>query len=65
MMNMLTAVIILALIATLITLGWGIGSMARGGDYDDRHSVQLMGMRVGLQGLTFVLLLVALFMAAA
>lgn len=63
-MNMLTIVIILALIATVIALGWGIVSMVHGGAYDEKHSHQLMGARVGLQGLAFLLLLFALFMAA-
>ncbi len=59
-MTILTVLVVLALIATIISLGWGIGSMAHGGDYDNKHSVQLMSVRVGLQGLTIVLLLIAL-----
>ncbi|GMR21348.1 MAG: hypothetical protein BMS9Abin36_1948 [Gammaproteobacteria bacterium] len=59
-MTILTVLVVLALIATIISLGWGIGSMAHGGDYDKKHSVQLMGVRVGFQGLTIVLLLIAL-----
>jgi hypothetical protein len=63
-MTTLTAIIILALFATVITLVWGIGSMVRGGDYDREHSALLMGIRVGLQGLTIVLLLIAVLLAA-
>jgi len=30
-MTMLTIIIILALVATIVSLGWGLGSMAHGG----------------------------------
>jgi Hypoxia induced protein conserved region len=63
-MIMLTALIILALIATLISLGWGIGSMAHGGSFDARHSSQFMNARVIFQGLTVVLLIIAFFYTA-
>jgi len=63
-MTTLTAIILLALFATVITLGWGIVSMVHGGSYDRKHSVQIMGIRVGLQGLTIVLLLIAALVAA-
>lgn len=59
-MAVLTALIILALVATIVSLGWGVVSMAHGGDYDTKHSTQLMGARVGFQGLAIVLLLIAL-----
>ncbi len=63
-MTTLTVIIMLALFATVISLGWGIGTMAHGGDYDKKHSVQIMGIRVGLQGVTIVLLLVAVILNA-
>lgn len=63
-MTTFTAIIILALIATVAVFGWGIGSMVHGGDYDRKHSVQLMEARVGLQGLTIVLLIIAALVAA-
>lgn len=59
-MTLLTAVIILAVAATAFALVGGIASMAHGGEYDQRHSGQFMFARVGLQGLTLVLLLIAL-----
>ena len=62
-MTTLTAIVMLALFATIVTLGWGISSMAHGGDYDRKHGVQLMGLRVGLQGLTIILLLIAVLLA--
>jgi len=63
-MNILTILIVLALAATAIAFGWGIISMMHGGVYDERHSNQLMGARVGLQGLAVLLLLIAVFIAA-
>ena len=62
-MNLLTIVIIAALLATIATLVTGIGSMAKGGEYDEKHSTQLMAARVGLQALTFILLLLAIYLA--
>jgi hypothetical protein len=55
--------IILALLATIAALGVGVVSMMRGGDFDQKHSTQLMYMRVGCQGAALVLLLIALFVA--
>ena len=60
-MNVLTTVIVLAMLATAATLIWGVVSMARGGEFDQHHSQQLMFARVGLQGITLLLLLIALF----
>jgi len=59
----LTIVIALALLATIAALGGGIISLMRGGEYDEKNEVKWMAARVGLQGLTFILLLVALFLA--
>ena len=61
----LNLVIVLALIATLITLGWGLRSMAIGGKYDEEHSEPLMIARVGIQAFAVAMLIVALFMSAA
>lgn len=59
-MSILTILIVLAMLATLGVLVMGVGSMAHGGKYDDEHSQQFMYARVGLQAITFVLLVVAL-----
>jgi hypothetical protein len=59
-MSVLTVLIVVALFATVAALTSGIVSMAHGGEYDVRHSTKMMLARVGLQGLTFVLLIVAL-----
>ena len=60
----LNAVIILALVATLVTLGWGLRSMSVGGRYDEEHSEQLMFARVGLQAFAVVMMLLALYLSA-
>jgi hypothetical protein len=62
-MTTLTSLILFALIATVVSLGLGISSMVRGGDYDRAHSTRFMFLRVGSQGLAFVLLLGALVLA--
>lgn len=62
-MDLLTIVILLALGATAVSLVLGIIAMERGGEYDREHSTRYMAMRVGFQGLTLALLLVALFFA--
>jgi len=62
-MYLLTVLIVVALFATLAALVSGIASMAHGGEYDVRHSGQMMFARVGLQGLTFILLIIALLAA--
>lgn len=56
------ALVILAALATAASLVLGMRSMARGGEEDARDSGRLMSARVGLQGLTLALLLLALFL---
>ena len=63
-MSILNIVVILALIATMITLGWGVRSMSKGGKYDEEHSEQLMFTRIGLQAFAVVMLLVAVYLAS-
>jgi hypothetical protein len=59
-MSVMTVLVSLGLLATMVSLAMGIGSMAQGGEHDRDHSVRLMFARVGLQGLTVALLLLAL-----
>ncbi len=61
-MNPLTILIVLALIATVGALGTGVVSMMRGGEFDEKHSTELMFARVGMQGAAVVLLLIALYL---
>ncbi len=55
--------VVAAMVATVVTLGMGVVSMARGGEYDRQHGTQLMGWRVALQGITLLLLALALLAA--
>jgi hypothetical protein len=64
-MDILTVVVILALVAVIATLAWGVGSMAHGGSYDREHSEQIMFTRVGIQALAFALVLLALIFSFA
>ena len=61
-MGIINFLIIAALIATIIVLGLGLRSMARGGSYDREHAEKFMWERVGLQALVVVLLLAAAIM---
>ena len=63
-MNILTVVIIAALLMTIGLVGTGVWSMAHGGEFDKKHSTQLMFARVGMQALTVLLLLFAVYLAS-
>ena len=62
-MDILNVVIVAALLMTVGLIGTGIWSMAHGGEFDQKHSTQLMIARVGMQGITYLLLLLAIFLA--
>ena len=64
-MSLLTITVVLALVATVITLAWGLGSMSVGGSYDEKHSEQLMFARIGIQVFAFVMLLAAVYLSVA
>lgn len=55
---------ILAMIAVLATLGAGLVSMTKGGDFNARYGNRLMRWRVILQGVAVVLFVLALLTAA-
>ena len=63
-MNILTMVIMLALLITIGLMGTGIWSMAHGGEFDRKHSTQLMFARVGMQAVTVLLLLFSVYLAS-
>ncbi len=63
-MTILTWVIVGALLMTVGLIGTGIWSMAHGGQFDDKHSTQLMFARVAMQGITILLLLFAVYLAS-
>ncbi len=62
-MNLLNMVIVGALLITIGLVGTGIWSMAHGGEFDRKHSTQLMAGRVGMQAVTLLLLLFAMYLA--
>jgi Hypoxia induced protein conserved region len=62
-MSLLTIVIIISLVLTIAVLAIGIGSMGVGGEFDEKHSDQLMFARVGMQAATLLLLLFAIYLA--
>lgn len=62
-MDILTLVILTSLFITVVVLVIGVSSMAQGGEFDEKHSDQLMFARVGMQAITLLLLLAALYFA--
>ena len=56
--------VICARIATVVVLGLGLRSMAKGGKYDREHAERFMWERVALQGLVVLLLLAAAVLLA-
>ena len=59
-MDLLTLLIIFALLATGVALLLGLTSLGQGGSFDKDFGTGFMWARVGLQGLAIVLLVVAL-----
>ena len=62
-MEILNIIIFIALVVTVAALVTGIISMGHGGKFDEKHSTQLMFLRVGAQGIVILLLLLALYFA--
>lgn len=63
-MNAVNVLVIVALLATAVTLGLGLVSMARGGEYDRTHAEKFMWERIALQTIAVVLLVVAAVLMA-
>jgi len=61
-MDLLTILIIFALLATAVALLLGLTSLGQGGSFDEHFGTRFMWARVGLQGLAVVLLLVVLLL---
>lgn len=61
MENLLTILIFLAIAGVTITLGLGIYSLYRGGDFARSNSNKLMRLRVALQATAIVLLVIGLW----
>jgi hypothetical protein len=52
---------IAAMVAVLASLGVGLFSMVKGGEFNKKHGNRLMRTRVTLQGLALVLFLLAVW----
>ena len=61
MENVFTVLILLAIAAVSVTLGFGIYSLYRGGDYARSNSNKLMRLRIVLQAIAIVLLMTGLW----
>ena len=59
--DVLNILILLAIAAVAVTLGFGIYSLYRGGDFARSNSNRLMRLRVALQALAVVLLCVGMW----
>ena len=57
MENVFTILILVAIAAVTITLGFGIYSLYRGGDFARSNSNKLMRLRVALQAVAVLLLI--------
>ncbi len=60
-LTVLNILILIAIVAVSITLGFGIWSLYRGGDEMRSRSNKLMRMRVALQAVAVVLLVIGLW----
>ena len=60
-MNVFDILVLIAIGAVAITLGFGIYSLYRGGDFARSNSNKLMRLRVVLQATAIVLLMVGLW----
>lgn len=61
-MDPLLIVIVLALLGTLAAMGLGLLAMSGGGATDRKFSTSLMWTRVIFQGITLLLLLLAVYL---
>ena len=63
-MNVFNILVLIAIAAVAVTLGFGIYSLYRGGDYARSNSNKLMRLRVILQATAVVLLMAGLWWKA-
>ena len=59
--DIINILILVAILAVAVTLGFGIYSLHKGGDEDRSRSNKLMRLRVGLQAVAIVLLCVGMW----
>ena len=63
MSGFLVSLMFFAMLATLGVLFFGIFTMARGGDFNRKHSNRIMRARIVLQGLALLLFAVIMVIA--
>lgn len=63
-MQIFDILILVAIAAVAVTLGFGLYSLFRGGDYARSNSNRLMRLRVGLQAVAILLLVVGMLWKA-
>lgn len=63
-MNLIDILIIAAMVAVVITLGFGMHALYKGGDEGRTRSNKLMRMRVVLQAVAIVLLVIGMAIKA-
>lgn len=63
-MQIFDILILVAIAAVAITLGFGLYSLFRGGEYARSNSNKLMRLRVGLQAVAILLLVVGMLWKA-
>jgi len=63
-MQIFDILIIVAIAAVTVTLGFGLYSLFRGGEYARTNSNKLMRLRVGLQAVAVILLVVGMMWKA-
>lgn len=61
MVNLIDILILVAILAVAVTLGFGLWSMYRGGEQAASRSNKLMRLRVALQAVAIVLLCVGMW----
>ena len=61
-MDLLSVVIILALLAVVSVMMVGLFAMGQGGDLDEKLSTRLMWARVGIQAFAILLLILAVYL---
>lgn len=62
--NLINILIMTAILAVTVTLGFGIYSLHRGGEADRSRSNKLMRLRVGLQAVAIALLCIGMWWKA-
>ena len=62
LMDLLTVVIVLALLATILVMMIGLFSMGQGGSLDRMAGSRLMWARVGIQAFAILLLILAVWL---